>query len=109
MARDNGQDNTGEGTQKRRTDGMRLCLGPGCNNGIRDRGQKQQLRGSRKIKDLCEKLPLHFGYKKATNGIYWKTSGLEIFKRAVGISGGLRRLKVWTLWRGRPPPKRKKK
>jgi hypothetical protein len=55
---------------------------PGCNNGIRDRGQKQQQCGSRKIEDLCGKLLLHFGNKKATNRIYWKTSGLEILKRS---------------------------
>jgi hypothetical protein len=84
-------------------------VGPGCNNYIRDRGQKQQLRGSRKIEDIRGKLLLHFGNKKATNGIYWKTSGLEILKRAVGIYSGLRRKKEWTLWRGRTPPKRKKK
>jgi hypothetical protein len=84
-------------------------VGPGCNNGIRDQGQKQQLRGSRKIEDLCGELPLHFGNKKAKTRIYWKTSRLEILKRAVGISSGLRRTKEWTLWRGRPPPEHKKK
>jgi hypothetical protein len=30
---------------------------------------------------------------------------MEIMKRAVGISSGLRRIRNWTLWRGRPPPK----
>jgi hypothetical protein len=69
----------GEETQKRRKNGMRRCVGPGCNNGIKDRGQEQQLRGSRRIEDLCGKLPLHFVNKKAANGIYWKTSGLEGF------------------------------
>jgi hypothetical protein len=42
--------------------------------------------GSRKIEELCGKLPLHFGNKKATIGIYRKISGLEILKRAIGIS-----------------------
>jgi hypothetical protein len=33
---------------------------------------------------------------------------LEFVKRAPGISIGLRQMRNWTLWRGRPPPKRKK-
>jgi hypothetical protein len=40
--------------------------------------------------------------------IYWKTFRLEIVKRAAGTSSGLGRIMNWTLWRGRPPPKRKK-
>jgi ferredoxin-NADP reductase len=63
-----GQDSAGEETQKRRTGRMRRCVDLGCNNAIRDRGRKQQLCGSRRIEDLCGKLPLHFGNKKATNG-----------------------------------------
>jgi hypothetical protein len=38
-----------------------------------------------------------FFKQKATTGIYWKISELEILKRAVGISSGLRRMKEWTL------------
>jgi hypothetical protein len=33
----------------------------------------------------------------------------EVMKRAVGMSSGLQRFKDWTLWRGRPPRKRKKR
>jgi hypothetical protein len=89
-------------------DRMRDCVGLRCNNGIRDRGQKQQLHGNRRIEGVCGKLPLHFGNKKASKGIYCKTTGLKILKRAVGISSGLRRIINQTLWRDRPPPKRKK-
>jgi hypothetical protein len=78
----------GEESQKRRKNGMRRCVGPGCNSGIRNRGQKQQLRGNGRIEDLCGKLPLHFGNKKATNWIYCKTTEMEILKRAVGIPSG---------------------
>jgi hypothetical protein len=38
-----------------------------------------------------------------------KTFRLQIVKRAKEVSSGLRRIRMWTLWRGRPPPKRKKK
>jgi hypothetical protein len=43
-----------------------------------------------------------------------KTTLYEIFiakiaKQIVGTSSGLRRIRDWTLWRGRPLPKRKKK
>jgi hypothetical protein len=29
-------------------------------------------------------------------------------KRATGMSSALRKMRNWTLWRGRPPPKHKK-
>jgi hypothetical protein len=87
----------------------RLWNGPECNNDIGDRRLKEQLRGSRQIKDLCGRLPLHLEDWKTTNGIYWKTIELEIVKGAVvGTPSGLRRTMDWSLRRGRPPPKRKK-
>jgi hypothetical protein len=50
--------------------------------------------------------------RNVTSGIrieaYEKTTGLEIEKRIVGPHISLRHDKDWTLWRGRPPPKRKK-
>jgi hypothetical protein len=39
---------------------------------------------------------------------FTKTARLEIAKRIVGFSDSLRPDKDWNLWRGRPPPKRKK-
>jgi hypothetical protein len=36
------------------------------------------------------------------------TLELEFLKRALGMSIGLQQMRNWTLWRGRPPPKRKK-
>jgi hypothetical protein len=33
---------------------------------------------------------------------------LETAKQIVGTPSGLRKIRKWTLWRGRPPPKRKK-
>jgi hypothetical protein len=42
------------------------------------------------------------------NEIIGKTIRLEFVKQAVGISSELREITNWTLWRGRPPSKRKK-
>jgi hypothetical protein len=83
--------------------------GPECKNGISDRGLKQKQRGSERIKDLGDRRPIYVRKKRITSMIYRKTIELEIVKRAVGISSRLRRIRNWTLWRGRPPPKRKKK
>jgi hypothetical protein len=33
----------------------------------------------------------------------------KIMEHVVGTSGGLPKMKNWNLWRGRPPPKRKRK
>jgi hypothetical protein len=41
--------------------------------------------------------------------IYWKTIRLDIGKRNTTSSARMGSLKEWTLWRGRPPPKRLKR
>jgi hypothetical protein len=41
--------------------------------------------------------------------VFGKTVGLEFGKQEFEISSGIRRRRNWSLWRGRPPPKRKKK
>jgi hypothetical protein len=66
--------------------------GPECNNGISNRGLKEQPR---------------LGSKRAFNKTVRQTPGLKIAKRAVEFSVGLRKMSDWTLWRSRPPPKRK--
>jgi hypothetical protein len=38
-----------------------------------------------------------------------KTTRLEIAKRIARSTAGMRKIKCWTLWRGRPSPKRKRK
>jgi hypothetical protein len=63
------------------------------NNGIRDRGLKQELR---------------VGRKRALYEAIGQTHQLEVVKRAVLISIGLQEVSDWTSWRGRLPPKRKK-
>jgi hypothetical protein len=49
------------------------------------------------------------GKKRANLKIRKKTLELESMKQAKGMPSRLQRRKHWTLWRGRPPPKRKKK
>jgi hypothetical protein len=70
--------------------------------------QLMRLEGTNEIRnrDFKEQLPL--GNERTTSGIYRKNIGLEIVKRAVRISSGIRKVTDWTLWRGRPPPKRKR-
>jgi hypothetical protein len=41
--------------------------------------------------------------------VFGKTIVLEFGKRAFRNSGGIQRIKNWTLWKGRPPLKRKRK
>jgi hypothetical protein len=127
VARRRGQDhkicdqgNVVQETRKGRTFEERRWNGPECNNGIRDRGWRQQLRGSKRMKDLGGRRPLCLRKERATrNGIGGWSSGRlkktvsEIFRgkiarQVVGTSSGLRRMMDWALWRGRPPPKRKK-
>jgi hypothetical protein len=86
--------------------------GPECKNGIRYRGLKQQQRGSERKKDPGDRWPIYVRTKRITSMIYRNTIELEIVKRAVRISSGLRKirkLRKWALWRGRSYPKRKKK
>jgi hypothetical protein len=80
-------------------------------------------------KDLCGGQPLYLRKERTTtNGIEGWSSGQQshvesgvtlkkilyaifrgkITEQVVGTSRGLRRMKKWTLWRGRPPPKWKK-
>jgi hypothetical protein len=54
-------------------------------NGTRNQDFKEQLR---------------LGSERTSSGIYRKAIGLEIVKRAVGISSELRKIRNWILWRG---------
>jgi hypothetical protein len=60
-------------------------------NGTRNRYIKEQLR---------------LGKERKPSVIYRMTIGLDVVKRAVGISSDLRRIRNRILWRGRPSPKR---
>jgi hypothetical protein len=61
-------------------------------NGIRNRGLRQQLQS-----------------KRESTKIYRKNTGLEIIKEIARSLVALRKVQDWTRWKGRPPPKRKKR
>jgi hypothetical protein len=82
------------GAPKGRTFQKRRWMQLKFNNGIRDRGLKQE---------LC------LGIKKTLYEAFRQTRELDVMKRAVVISIGLWKMSDWTLWRGRLPPKRKKR
>jgi hypothetical protein len=115
--------------KKRRKDRKKLRKHYECNRGLRDVGLKQQLRGWKRIKDIGVRLPLYTKKKRTTNAFegwsvgqrsylgkggtlrmnLYEIFGGKIAKQVVGTSRRLRRIGIWRLWRGRPPPKRKKK
>ncbi|PNF41352.1 hypothetical protein B7P43_G14406 [Cryptotermes secundus] len=88
---------------KKRTFGKRLWKSPERNTVIRNRGLRQQLQLRNEVTDLGGEQPR---YVKEAD--LRKTARLQIAKRVAGFSVCLRHGKDWTLWRGRPPPKRKK-
>jgi hypothetical protein len=81
------------GTRIGRMLGKRQLMHQEDTNGTRNRDCKEQLR---------------LGNEMTTSGIYKKSTELEIAKRIARCTVGLQRMKDWTLWKGRPPPKRKK-
>jgi hypothetical protein len=46
--------------------------------------------------------------ERKTSEIYKKTIRLEVVKRAIEMSTSLLKIRDWTLWRGSPPPKRRR-
>jgi hypothetical protein len=92
-------------TQKRLKNETRLWKYPRAINGIGDRGLRQQLLGNRRIKGLGGTWPRFvLKERKTTDGIRGNTA-----KQIAGFYFASRRIKDWTMWRGRPPPKRWKR
>jgi hypothetical protein len=89
------RENVVGGTSKRRTFGRKRQPKQKGKNGLRSRRLTRRLRSRRE-------------FNKTLWKTYEKMTGLEIAKQIAGSPVGLRRSKHWTLWRGRPPPKRKK-
>jgi hypothetical protein len=89
-------------TRKGRTEKNRRRKGPLCKTGI-----KNPTMNNIKGRNPGERAPLGSGgtCKKDICDTFRE----KIMGHGVGISSELRRRKKWTLWRGRPPPKRKKK
>jgi hypothetical protein len=86
----------------------RRWKGPECNNGIRDRGLRQQLRGSKRIKNPGIRQQLRLKIERTSDGFDKEAFRLEFVKRAAGMFSGLQKIRNWRVWRGRPPLKRKK-
>jgi hypothetical protein len=81
------------GTRKDRTLGMRQLVRREGTNGTRNQDFEEQLR---------------LGSERTPSKFERRAFGLEFIKQRNGMSSGLRKIKNWTLWNGRPPPKRKK-
>jgi hypothetical protein len=87
-----------------------------CNNGIRDKGLKQRLRGNKQMKDpTTNRIEGWSQGKRAPQGIggtlkkdIYEISS-EIMEHVVGTSSRLPKMKNWNLWRGWPPQKQKRK
>jgi hypothetical protein len=80
-----------KGTQKGRTEEKRRWKDPECKMGIKDPGTRRQLR---------------LKIERTSDGFQRKAFGVAFVKRATGMSSGLRRVRNWTFWRGRPPLER---
>jgi hypothetical protein len=65
--------------------------------------------GSTGVKDPSTRLQMRLKNEKTAGKIFEKTFRLQITKREDGSSVGLLKVRNWMLWRGQPPPKRKKK
>jgi hypothetical protein len=85
------------------TFGKKRWKGPECNNGIRNRGLRQQLRGSKQIKNQGTRRQLRLKNKTTSEEFNRKVFGLECVKRATGMSIRLWKMRNWTLWMGWPP------
>jgi hypothetical protein len=109
------EDNAEQETQKRTEN--RCWMYHECNTGIRDRGLKQRLRVSNQLKDLTMNAiegcrlgqQSHLGRRGTLKMIFYEITGRKFTKQIAGSSVGLQQGKDWTLWRGQPPPKRKKR
>jgi hypothetical protein len=96
------KDNIASRTQRGRTSRTRRFVGPECNSGIRDRDLRQQLRGKTGIKNARRRWPLRLKSERTTSEFGRKALGLEFVKREDAMSSGLRKIRKWTLWRGKP-------
>jgi hypothetical protein len=91
--------------------GMRK--GPGYKHGTRRRDVKKlpNLKKGRTMngfKGWSTGQRSYMGKGRTLRMNLYETFGGQIAKQVVGTSCRLRRMRIWTLWRGKPPPKRKK-
>jgi hypothetical protein len=110
---------------KEQTPEKRLWKDPKGINDISDRGMRQQLlkkpggrwprylmkRGTRAtdgVRGWSSQRPSHVEGGGTLYETQYETVGMKIAKQMAGSSARKRSIKDWTLWRGRPPPKRLK-
>jgi hypothetical protein len=74
------QDSVVQETQKGLTFGKRCWKGPECNNGIRDQGLRQQLRGSKRIKNQGTRRQLRLKIEMTSVELDSKAFRLEFMK-----------------------------
>jgi hypothetical protein len=96
---------TEQETPTRRNDEKRRFTDPKCKNGLRNGDLKQQLSSETGIKDPGARQQLRPGIEKMLYEIFRG----RIARQVIITPSWLRKIRKWTLWRGRPPPKRKKR
>jgi hypothetical protein len=89
---------------KPQKDGKRLWKGQEFNDGLRE-GMRQQPRSEIGIRDPDTRWQLRLRIKRTSDRIDGYTFRLEIIKRANEMSSRSQKVRKWTLWRVRPPPK----
>jgi hypothetical protein len=72
------------------------------------RQPKQEHKSGLRSRRLTYRLQSRREFNKTLRKTYEKMTGLEIAKQIAGSPVGLQNIKNWTLWKGWPPPKRKK-
>jgi hypothetical protein len=101
-------DNVASSNQRGHTCKKRPWIGSQCNSGIGGRGLKQKLQGRIGIKNPDAILQMRLRIEQTSDGINVKHFRLQNKKRTAESLMVLRKMKKWTLWKGRPPPKWKK-
>jgi hypothetical protein len=72
------------------------------------RGQEMRQERTNASRKGGFKEQLRFGNVRKTRWVYRTNIGMKMVKQVVRTSSRLRKIRKWVLWRGRPPPKRKK-
>jgi hypothetical protein len=71
-------------------------------------GMRKSPEGNNGIKGWSARQRSYLGSGGTPSKSPYEIFGRKIAKQVVGTSSGLQRIRKWTIWRGRPPPKRKK-
>jgi hypothetical protein len=100
--------NVASNNQRERRCKKRQWIGSQWNNGIEGRRLNQKLQGRIGIKDPDAILQMSLWIKQTSDGIDVKHSRLQNEKRTGESLMEVWKMKKWTLWKGRPPPKWKK-